>query len=108
MCIYTYLFYVSIHMYMIFLHTIPSLFNSHHPGAYWKSQHQSEAQRAREWEVKVEELLHDIQCVFGRRFCRRKTSLAMLCLESNRYVCCLSDLILVISYHIVLCYVVLC
>jgi len=31
--------------------------------AYWKSQHQSEAQRAREWEVKVEELLHDIQCL---------------------------------------------
>ena len=56
----------------IYIHTIPSQ-NSHHPGAYWKSQHQSEAQRAREWEVKVEELLHDIQCVFGKRFCRRET-----------------------------------
>ena len=65
------------------LHTITSRFNSHHPGAYWKSQHQSEAQRAREWEVKVEELLHDIQCVFGKRFCRRETKIAMLCLESK-------------------------
>lgn len=31
--------------------------------SYWKSQHQSEEQRAQQWETKVEDLLRDLQCL---------------------------------------------